>query len=318
MKKYIVAFSSLLLLVFNACGKNAPNAHWQKPSRLDSLLNLRYDEAKYQSTLKELAKLDKYQSQQIDSAITFLNTLPNSWAMTYSYKGRMPFLQYRQLNSYANMVEQEFLLYRKIDDSFPAIIEDNLEMPVMKKPVIYLYPTAEQKINVCLGFNSNELYTWPQVNDKLTWTVTAQPDGMLKDNAGEEYPYLFWEGKAGSYYWIDRSEGFVVQAEETEKFLLDKLKVLGLNSRERTDFITYWAPQLHKNKYNFIRFETSAYTTALPLTISPTPESMQRIMMVFEPLESLVKIKEQTLQPFTRKGYTVIEWGGMEMPEIIN
>jgi hypothetical protein len=186
------------------------------------------------------------------------------------------------------------------------------------KPVIYLYPEKEMDINVTLKFESEELYTWPKVDDNLGWNVTAQPNGMLKDASGEEYPYLFWESITTDYKWVDFSEGFVVAADETENFLRDKLKLLGLNSREYTDFITFWGPKLRKNKYNLIRFETDAYNLAMPITIEPAPASIQRVFMVYKSLNSPLILPLQKLEPFTRKGYTVIEWGGMVMPEIVN
>ncbi|UPT66426.1 MAG: hypothetical protein M0D57_18490 [Sphingobacteriales bacterium JAD_PAG50586_3] len=186
------------------------------------------------------------------------------------------------------------------------------------KPVIYLYPEKQMDINVNLKFDSEELYTWPKVDANLGWTVTAQPDGMLTDAAGNEYPYLFWESKTTDYKWVDFSQGFVVAADDTEYFLRDKLKLLGLNSREYTDFITFWAPRLRQNKYNLIRLETAAYDKAMPISVVPTPENMQRIFMVYKKLDTPIELPAQILQPFTRKGYTVIEWGGMVMPDIIN
>jgi hypothetical protein len=308
------AFSSKAILPGDF-GKSRPT---------DSIMNLRYNAPSYPSTLKALAKMDKAMAAKLDSAITYLKSLPAAWPMTKVYQNRMPYLRYRQFNGYTLMVEQEYMLYTKIDDEYPEKLikttkpDEPIKYDMVFKPVIYLYPDKEQKIDVNLGFDGTDLYTWPQIDSKQNWNVTAQPDGMLKDATGEEYPYLFWEGVLNNYTWIDKTEGFIVPAGETETFLRDKLKILGLNSREYTDFITFWGPRLRKNKYNLIRFETAAYDKALPLTISPAPESSQRIMMVYKPLNESIDIKPQTLKPFTRKGYTVIEWGGMQMPEIVN
>jgi len=227
-------------------------------------------------------------------------------------------LRYWRFDGFALMVEQEYMQYVKINAEYP---DKPVEQPIQNmvfKPVIYLYPEKEQPVNVNLGFIGTDLYTWPKIDAKNNWNVSAQRDGMLKDAADEEYPYLFWEGKMDDYTWIGRNEGFCVPAQNTETFLLEKLKLLGLNARERTDFITYWAPKLRQNSYNMIRFETTAYTKASPLTITPKPESTQRILMVYKALEEPVVVKEQVLIPFARKGFTVIEWGGMAMPEIVN
>jgi len=40
------------------------------------------------------------------------------------------------------------------------------------------------------------------------------------------------------------NEGFVINFEIAQNFLEEKLKILGLNKKESTDFITYWLPIL--------------------------------------------------------------------------
>jgi len=39
----------------------------------------------------------------------------------------------------------------------------------------------------------------------------------------------------------------MVTEENAEKFLEEKLDILGLNEKEKTDFITYWLPVLLRN-----------------------------------------------------------------------
>ena len=89
----------------------------------------------------------------------------------------------------------------------------------------------------------NSVFTtvYPKFTNKDTWNVHAEPDGTIsiKDR---KYPYLFWE--ALSYETIDLNEGFVVTDKEAEAFLEEKLDILGLNNKEKTDFITYWLPVL--------------------------------------------------------------------------
>lgn len=330
MKKHIIGICSTLLLVFTT-GANGTTEYisGENISRLDSLLNLRFDGSTYRKTLAEIAKYDKPQSKKIDSSVTFLYSIDSNWPMTGWYRQQMITLKYRQLSRYALLVEQEYMAWQKTQKEFPfrqlyfnpknnPKKDDNRQRAQPLKPVIYLYPEKEVHIIVNLEFDSDELYTWPKVDANLGWSVTAKPDGMLSDAAGNEYPYLFWESKTTDYKWVDFSQGFVVAADDTENFLRDKLKLLGLNSREYTDFITFWGPRLRQNKYNLIRLETTAYNKAMPIGVKPAPQSMQRIFMVYKALNAPVSIPEQKLQPFTRKGYTVIEWGGMIMPDIIN
>ena len=67
------------------------------------------------------------------------------------------------------------------------------------------------------------------------------------------------------------------------------------------------------NPYNLIHFATDEYTRQAPLEIFPQPDSMQRVFMVFKPLKEKVVVQPQTLEPFERTGFSVIEWGGTEL-----
>ena len=49
--------------------------------------------------------------------------------------------------------------------------------------------------------------------------------------------------------------------------------------------------------------------------ISPTPETLIRVMMVFQGLDKEIEFPIEDLSPLnkTRKGFTVVEWGGQEL-----
>ncbi len=181
-----------------------------------------------------------------------------------------------------------------------------LEEGVVYKPVIYLYPTKPTKVTVTLDYAGELLVTEPQYENE--WSVIAYPDGKLVDELGHTYPYLFWEGKNDVDY--DMSKGFCIAGSETEQFLQDKLSFMGLNEKEISEFIEFWIPFMKKNPYNLITFQTTQYTEQAKLTISPQPDSILRIFMVFQPLDHAIKIEEQELSTFERNGFAVIEWGG--------
>ena len=84
--------------------------------------------------------------------------------------------------------------------------------------------------------NTKSTTIYPRFNGKSTWNVYAEPNGVIKIK-DKTYPYLFWEVE--SYDLSEINEGFVVKGEDAEKFLEEKLKILGLNDKESTDFITY-------------------------------------------------------------------------------
>jgi hypothetical protein len=77
-------------------------------------------------------------------------------------------------------------------------------------------------------------------------------------------------------------EGFVVKNEDTVHFLQEKLAYLGLTPKEYNEFIVYRRPLMKQNKRNLISFLDEEYTSQAPLTITPTPDSMQRVFMVFQ------------------------------------
>ena len=179
-----------------------------------------------------------------------------------------------------------------------------------EKPVIYLYPEQVQEVYVQLELDGEFTCTYPEYDNG--WKVKAYPDGTLRDQVtGKEYNYLFWEGTSGTEY--DLSRGFVVEGKDTAGFLEEKLAYLGLNEKERNEFIVYWLPRMEDNKYNLITFQGKAYTEHAKLKISPEPDSILRVFMVYKPLDKAIDIPEQELEPFEREGFTVIEWGGAEM-----
>jgi hypothetical protein len=109
------------------------------------------------------------------------------------------------------------------------------------------------------------------------------------------------------------SKGFCVAGSDTEKFLKEKLTYMGLTEQEMNEFIVYWLPEMESNEYNLITFQGEAYTEASKLNITPTPDSLCRIFMVYTALDKPVNIQPQELETFERKGFTVVEWGGSQV-----
>ena len=177
-----------------------------------------------------------------------------------------------------------------------------------EKPVIYLYPEAETDVTVWLDYAGDLTCTYPAYDG--TWRVTAAPDGMLTDERGQTYRYLYWEGTDNVQY--DFSEGFCVPGSETAAFLEDALAQLGLTRAEANEFIIYWLPQMEQNAYNLISFQSDAYTDAAKLTITPQPDTLLRVFMAWKPLTSAVEISPQLLTAPERTGFTAVEWGGAE------
>ena len=164
-------------------------------------------------------------------------------------------------------------------------------------------------ISVQLNIKESKLTTiYPKFNENNnTWKVYVNTNGEIKIK-DKIYPYLFWE--AESYLINEMNEGFIVKDDEAEKFLEEKLKILGLNDKESTDFITFWLPVLLKNKLSLCNFQSKNYFKNFELNINPKPDSIIRIFLYIKKINSPLKIKEQKLETNERKGFTIVEWGG--------
>jgi len=184
----------------------------------------------------------------------------------------------------------------------------------VEKPIIYLYPTEETRINVRLKNCENITCSYPEYKE-LGWNVIAKTNGDLIDlETGRNLYALYWEGK--NTIEPSMREGFVVQGEKTAEFLEDKLSILGLTEREAEEFIIYWLPHMEKNKYNFIRFQTiEEINKNMPLEITPTPDTIIRVMMEWKGLEEYIEIPEQKLETPIREGFVTVEWGGTEIKQ---
>ena len=185
-----------------------------------------------------------------------------------------------------------------------------IHRPIPRKPVIYLYPKETMDISVQINIKNSKFTTiYPKFNEKNTWNVKAKPNGdlLIKDKT---YPYLFWEAESYDPYEIN--EGFIVSEENAEKFLEEKLEILGLNEKEKTDFITYWLPVLLRNKLSLCSFQSKKFFENFELNITPKPDSLIRVFLSIKKLDTPINIKEQKLVSNERKGFTVIEWGGTE------
>ncbi len=185
-------------------------------------------------------------------------------------------------------------------------------------PVIYLYPETETEVNVRLDLNGDLTTSYPAYDHVNGWNVTAYPDGTLIDKDGREYLFLYWEGEISIN--PDLSRGFCIKGEDTAEFLEKSLEQLGLTDSEADTFIMYWLPQMEGNSYNVISFQTSAYENAVSHYISPEPDTIITVNMLWYPSNTPVSMEPQDLtviNPSERTGFTVVEWGGEKYRKVL-
>lgn len=184
------------------------------------------------------------------------------------------------------------------------------EMIMVFKPVIYVYPEKEMAVNIKLNVNGNLGFTYPLYNEG--WNFKAFPDGNIKMD-GKEYNYLFWESEMPKYA-LDRNDktGFLVSSDTLLSFLENSLSQMGFNSKESADFITFWYPRMMVNEKNFVKFLFNESCDAYAeLKITPQPENIFRIGMVWTEATTDFIPEKQIISSFDRNGFTVLEWGGM-------
>lgn len=224
------------------------------------------------------------------------------------YLKKYKFLEFKNKNS-SKIVEIETINTEPIEVVlYPEI--------VIKKPVIYLYPTQKQEITIIHNFKGKIINTYPKYHNN--WSVIAEPNGNLTNKVdNRKYKYLFWDGIISfPKEHFDFREGFQVKKENTVEFLENKLASIGLNDSEINDFIVYWLPALNENGNNLIRFgiNDNIFNTSF-LEINPKPDTEIRVFMEFKKwnVSDNEELPEQILSKIERKGFTMVEWGGSQI-----
>jgi hypothetical protein len=189
----------------------------------------------------------------------------------------------------------------------------------VEKPVIYLYSEKPTDIELSIDFKGDLTFMYPRYDNG--WRVNVSKKGMVNTADQKIYPYFFWEGISSELGFMTTPtgmEGYFIQTDSTISFLEYTLTRLGLNQTEMTDFITFWGPQIEKHQYATIQFLVDeVYTNEIAgINVNPAPDAMLRIYLLFEGSEIELKqnfLNTPLLNPFVRKGLTLVEWGGSEI-----
>jgi len=190
--------------------------------------------------------------------------------------------------------------------------------PECDKPVIYLSSPTPIPVEIMLNFKGDLTFSYPKYENG--WNVLVNGDEIYDLSSKKTHPYLFWEGLHPTLDFVTAENefvGFVLKTDTIVPFLESKLEFLGLNFRERTDFITYWAPLIIQYKYIVAQFILDQDYNELiaSLSIYPKPDAIRRIFMCFKGFDErpTFKVRSQELKPFSRQGFTLIEWGGSDL-----
>ncbi|KAI4522935.1 hypothetical protein K525DRAFT_283243 [Schizophyllum commune Loenen D] len=230
------------------------------------------------------------------------------------------------------------------------------------KPVIYLYAPQPIEATVRLSLVDDWAFSavYPVVpvkgtdaGQQLEWRVQTRHDGTLLElNTGLEVAYLYWEADPppspvltapatrhkevftpGMSNLCDE-DSVLLAVSNITPYLDAALKFMGLHTEARTSFITYWLPSILKYDFVALRFvEQAAYERAAPLEVTPAPDVVTRVFMLFRGVGKVdlgrwAKALARADEPASRwrdvvgaqldktlnaSLFRVIEWGGMEV-----
>lgn len=175
-----------------------------------------------------------------------------------------------------------------------------------EKPNVYLYPEKTTKMSVQLEFPNGGRVVKSIPEYGTGWNdITIEPDGTING----KYGYLFYESLNMEFSQF--SEGWVVERENLEKFFRKNMYDYGFRGQEIEDMIEYWIPLLNEGKYYAVYPQLKEeISKEIVLNVLKKPDSILRVIYTIKPLNTNeLKIKAPIISDFTRKGFTVTEWG---------
>ena len=204
--------------------------------------------------------------------------------------------------------------YYEIGLNFMGSVSSGNEI-MLEKPVIYLYSENEQPFTLRIETDATLSFTYPVY--KTEWKGTSSADGTIRMN-NSDYPYLFWDATLpAEALKPDWNSAMQIKGNEAVSYLEQQLTSLGMNQREKTDFITYWGPRMQKWAYvQILWLQNEGIDPLAHLELSPAYK-LNRIYLLFtgsdQPVEQTLELKNNVLSPVDRSGNYLIEWGGMEL-----
>lgn len=176
--------------------------------------------------------------------------------------------------------------------------------PGVRKPAVYLYPLQESKVSVAVDLKGIIIKSEPSYYNG--WEVIAEPSGLING----KYDYLFYEAQLEQLQLP--KESWVVEYKELGNWFNLNLKNLGLNEKEISQFKEYWLAELPFARYYEIKLlDDNFLKENMNLVIDPKPMTVIRRNFYFKPLESQITLERPNIITPERKGFTVVEWGGL-------
>ncbi len=76
--------------------------------------------------------------------------------------------------------------------------------------------------------------------------------------------------------------------------------------------MVFWSDKIPNKPFIRLTWLTTAQMDQLaPLSITPRPDTIKRVFLDMEGYDTKITLPAQKLESFTRRGFTVVEWGGL-------
>jgi len=252
-------------------------------------------------TEKEIKSID-YKFYYEDEGLTFVFNIDNECDSSYELD-----INYIYFVFVPKEIDTEHL---HIDYDYKEYCNSkNGNEVILEKPILYLYPEYTMNISIKLQNESLLKTTYPKYING--WNIIVEKDGTITDQNNKKYYALYWDEQ--NQNTIDFEEGFYVTKDNAIEFLESTLTKIGLNYKEKNEFIMYWLPILEQNEQSIVYYElTEEREQNNKLLIEPIPDSLLRIVIHIKKVNQATPIKEQELDTFERKGFVAVEWGGIK------
>jgi len=190
-------------------------------------------------------------------------------------------------------------------DSFYQDVE-LVNIVMVDKPNIYLYPEEETKMDVLIDFPKGGRITVSDPEYGKGWNnITVTPDGIIN----RKHDFLFYESATSDFETPDN--GWVIAQQNLEVFFIQNMKETGFVGREIDDFIDFWIPIFKDHKfYEIYPLYQKELDEKIVLNFSQQPDNMQRLIYIVKGRnEKGLKLEKPAIPAFERKGFVVTEWG---------
>lgn len=173
---------------------------------------------------------------------------------------------------------------------------------------LYIYPLQETNISIKAN---NSVYRTSPPDKSGSWDVTAFPDGKLLTQDGQLYSKIEYDYTSNP---TSLNSGIIATQENLAEKLAWYADQLGLNKKEKQDFVGFWSEKL-RGIAPFIQISHFSRSESLKINsfdISPQPDTLIPVVMYFRPLQLPSKLQDPVFEPILeRKGFTVVDWSGV-------